>query len=86
MSITVPIDTAQQDLQNLLDRLHFGETVTLVSAAGTPEALLVSLRSGADVPRPVADWDAQWDALTNKISQAWKGDKSAVDILTEMRR
>lgn len=86
MSITVPIDTAGQDLQSLLERLRFGETVTLVSTEGAPEALLVSLRSSTDRPRPVSDWDAQWEALAKRVSQAWKSDKSAIEILAEMRR
>lgn len=86
MSITVPIATAEQDLQSLLDWLHLGETVTLINAAGAPEALLVSLRSSADKPRPIPGWEAQWDTLAKKVSQAWKSDKSAEDILAEMRR
>jgi hypothetical protein len=34
----------------------------------------------------IADWDTRWDALAQKISQAWKSDKSAVEVLAEMRR
>jgi hypothetical protein len=38
------------------------------------------------VQTPVSDWDARMDELAKKISRAWKGEKSAVEALSEMRR
>ena len=86
MSTNVPIEAAERDLKSLLAQLRLGETITLVGSEGRPEALLISLKATATKPQPVPDWEAQWDALAQKISQAWKSDKSAVEILTEMRR
>lgn len=86
MSITVPIETAERELRNLLEQLRLGETATLVNSEGAPEALLVSLKSSADRLPPMPDWDRRWDALAQKVSQAWRGEKSASEILAEMRR
>jgi len=85
-SMTVPVETAERDLKDLLEQLHLGETITLVSPEGTPLALVVSLKPPPVEVEPASDWEARWDALTQKVSQAWKSDKSAVEILTEMRR
>lgn len=86
MAITVPIEAAQKDLERLLDELQLGETVTLVGSEGVPQAVLISLKATAVKPQSISDWDARWDALAQKISQAWNSDKSAVEVLTEMRR
>ena len=86
MARTILIEAAQKDLKRLLDELPLGETVTLVGPGGTPQALLVSLIAAAEQPQSTADWDARWDALAQKVSQAWKSDQSAVEILSEMRR
>ena len=86
MPVTVPIETAERDLRNLLERLQLGDTVTLVGSEGVPEALLVSLKSAPAKLQPLPDWEMRWDALTRRVSQAWKSEKSAVEILTEMRR
>jgi antitoxin (DNA-binding transcriptional repressor) of toxin-antitoxin stability system len=85
MPVTVPIETAERNLKNLLGRLRPGEAITLTSSEGSPLALLVSLRSEPRV-RLLPDWDARWDALARRVSQAWKSEKSAVEILSEMRR
>jgi antitoxin (DNA-binding transcriptional repressor) of toxin-antitoxin stability system len=85
-SMTVPVETAKRDLKDLLEQLHLGETITLVSSEGTPLALVVSLKLSPVEVEPASDWEARWDALTQRVSQAWKSDKSAVEILTEMRR
>ncbi len=31
------------------------------------------------------EWTEEWEALAQKIDNAWKSDKSALEILTEMR-
>jgi prevent-host-death family protein len=86
MSTSVSLETAKHNLEGLLEKLHLGETVTLVNSEGTPVAVLISLKSTPNKPQLVSDWMAEWDALAQKISRAWKSDKSAVEILTEMRR
>jgi antitoxin (DNA-binding transcriptional repressor) of toxin-antitoxin stability system len=86
MSVSVPVETAQNDLRSLLEQLELGETITLVSPEGVPEALLVSLKAVPSQPHSLADWEKRWDALARKIGQAWKSDKSAEEILAEMRR
>jgi hypothetical protein len=86
MSITLPIETAEKDLRSVLEELNLGETVTLVGAEGVPRALLVSLKPALREIQEEADWDARWDALARQVSQAWNSDKSAVELLTEMRR
>jgi antitoxin (DNA-binding transcriptional repressor) of toxin-antitoxin stability system len=86
MSITLPIETAEQNLRDLLEELNLGETVTLLGAEGVPRALLVSLKPALREIQEEADWDARWDALARQVSQAWNSDKSAVELLTEMRR
>ena len=85
-SMTVPIETAERDLQHLLGQLHLGETITLVSSEGTPLAVVVSLKPAPAEVEPTSDWEARWDALAQKVSRAWKSEKSAVEILSEMRR
>ena len=84
-SMTVPVETAERDLKHLLDQLHLGETITLVSSEGTPLAVVVSLKPVAET-LPASDWEAQWEALAEKVGRAWKSEKSAVEILSEMRR
>lgn len=86
MSVSVPVETAEHDLRSLLAQLKLGETITLVSSKGVPEALLVSLKAAPSQPQSLVDWEARWDTLARKIGQAWKSDKSAQEILTEMRR
>ena len=40
----------------------------------------------ADKPLSTSAWKTQWDALVDKVDQAWQGDQSALETLTEMRR
>ncbi len=85
MTIAVPIETAKQNLEDLLERLHLGETITVVNSKGTPLAVMVSLKPDAEV-EPAADWETQWKELAEEVGRAWKSEKSAVEILSEMRR
>ena len=85
MSQTVRIETAARDLEGLLARLKLGETVTLVGSQGLPEALLVSLKPEQTDSPSAPDWEARWEALAQRISEAWQSDKSAIETLTEMR-
>jgi len=86
MSVVVPIEAAKHNLEDLLEQLHLGETITLVTSEGTPLAVIVSLKPAPVEVEPASDWEARWDALAQKVSRAWKSEKGAVEILTEMRR
>lgn len=86
MTIEVPIELAKQNLENLLERLHLGETITLIGPEGMPLAVLVSLKAVPTVPQPISDWEAQWEKLAEEVGHAWKSEKSAVEIISEMRR
>lgn len=86
MSEAVSIKNAECKLEELLKKLPFGESITLTGPEGCPIALLVSLKPGKAERKPVSDWDAQMDDLAQKVSLAWKGEKSAVEVLSEMRR
>jgi|DewCreStandDraft_4_1066084.scaffolds.fasta_scaffold284921_1 hypothetical protein len=86
MSITLPIETAERDLRGLIEEMNLGDTVTLVGSEGTPQALLVSLRPGGAASVASQDWQARWDSLAQRVSQAWRGDKDALETVSEMRR
>ena len=86
ISMAVPVETVERDLKHLLERLRLGEAVTIVGSEGTPVAVLVSLKPAPESTELASDWEARWDALAHKVSQAWKSDESAVGTLTEMRR
>jgi len=86
MSINLPIERAEQDLRGLIAQLNWGETVTLIGTEGVPIALLVSLKPTPRESHGEADWDARWDALARQVSRAWKSEKRAVEVLTEMRQ
>jgi antitoxin (DNA-binding transcriptional repressor) of toxin-antitoxin stability system len=88
MSIAVPVKAAESNLEDLLKQLRLGETITLIGSEGKPVALLVSLESTKNGPKPMpaSDWEARLDILAQKVSLAWKSEKSAVETLSEMRR
>jgi hypothetical protein len=72
--------------EKLLSGLSLGESITLIGPEGGPVALLVSLKPERIVQKSAIDWDARMDDLARKVSRAWRGEKSAVDVLSEMRR
>jgi len=86
MTEAVSIKNAECNLEELFNRLPFGESITLTGPEGSPVALLVSLKQEKTERMPISDWDAQMDELAQKVSRAWKGDKSAVEVLQETRR
>jgi len=86
MSEAMPIKNAECNLEELLKDLPFGESIPLTGPEGCPVALLVSLKPGKVEREPVPDWDARMDDLAQKVSRAWKGERSAVEVLSEMRR
>ena len=86
MSEAIRLKSAGRNLEKLLEGLSLGESITLIGPEGCPVALLVSLNPGNIVKKPDVDWDARMDDLARKVSRAWKGERSAVDVLSEMRR
>ena len=85
MSVEVSVNSAKKNLEDILAKLSLGETATLIGPVGRPMAVLVPLRSSEDVAAEI-DWDAEWQALAHEIDSAWKSEKSALEILAEMRR
>lgn len=85
MSRSISIETVGRELESILEQLSPGESVTLVDSNGSPVAVLLSL-SQAEGKLSSAEWLARWDAVSEKISKAWQGDKGAVETLLEMRR
>jgi len=86
MSEAVPIKNAERNIEGLLKDLSLGESITLIGPEGCPVALLVSLKPHKIKKDTAADWEARLDNLARKVSCAWKGEKSAVEVLSEMRR
>jgi len=90
MAAGVPVETAEHELRGLVDRLRLGESVTLLDPRGQPVALLVSLKRAEPTRAGGAPaweaWKAESDALSERITRSWKSEKSAVEIISEMRR
>jgi antitoxin (DNA-binding transcriptional repressor) of toxin-antitoxin stability system len=85
MSVEVSVDSAKKNLEDILAKLSPGETATLIGPEGRPMAVLVPLKSSENVIKEI-DWDAEWQTLAREIDSAWKSEKSALQILAEMRR
>ena len=85
MSVEVSVDSAKKNLENILARLSPGETATLIGPEGRPMAVLVPLKKSEDIAEEI-DWDEEWQALARRIDSAWKSEKTALQILSEMRR
>jgi hypothetical protein len=85
MPINVPVEAVGRDLQSLLEGLNLGETVILVDAESVPQALLISLRPVLRDSQAEAEWEARWETLARQVSKAWKSEKSAVELLADMR-
>ena len=86
MSEALPIKMAESNLEELLKNLPLGESITLIGREGSPVALLISLKSGKIHKNRSDNWDTRMDTLAEKVSRAWKGEKNAVEVLSEMRR
>ena len=81
---TIPIEATKRNLDSLLQQLHTGDTISLTSPDGQLVAVLVLVKSAPKMQ--ASDWQVRWDALAKRISHSWQGDKSALEILREMRR
>ena len=85
MSVEVSVDSVKKNLENILASLSPGETATLIGPEGRPMAVLVPLKKSEDIAEEI-DWDEEWQALARRIDSAWKSEKTALQILSEMRR
>ena len=85
-SMVVPVKTAERNLEQLLEELNLGQTLTLLGSEGTPLAVLVSLKPTHPEAKSLGDWEMQWQRLAEEIGRAWKGDKGAAEVVAEMRR
>ena len=86
MTIAISIETAEPKLKHLIEKLSLGETITLTGSNGLPLAVVVSLQPTPTRSLTISDWQAEWQAMAQAISRAWKGEKSAIETLAEMRR
>jgi antitoxin (DNA-binding transcriptional repressor) of toxin-antitoxin stability system len=86
MSRNVSIEEASDDLKGLLDQLQPGEAIILIGDKGEPRAKLISVCPAQADAVGISDWMERWDALSEKVSKAWKSEKSALETLAEMRR
>ena len=86
MSTDVPVGVAAEDLEGWLDQLPRGERVRLVRADGTPVALVVALAPRRQKAASFEEWEKGWNAVVEEVTRAWKGDKSGLEELAEMRR
>lgn len=88
---TIAVKELPADLVKLIHSLNAGESVTFVGESGKPEAVLVGIDSKQAAfqtnIQPIRDdWFADWDKMARAIAKDWKGNRSAVDTLSEMRR
>ena len=86
MAAEISVKALGQELRDLLDRLPAGESVTVVGADGKPVAMLYTVKPPREPGMSDEEWFAKWEELAKRVSRAWKSDKSAVEILSEMRR
>lgn len=86
MMTDVSVEGIAQRLWELLQSMKPGETLRVIGSDGEPLALVVSLRQAAGPAKSPREWEAEWDALADAVTRAWKTDKSAVQVIAEMRR
>jgi prevent-host-death family protein len=86
MATEISIDALGPELKGLLERSPSGEPITVLGKDGKPVARLTPLRPEPEPPMSDEEWFAKWDALAERIDKAWKSDKTALEVLAEMRR
>jgi hypothetical protein len=86
MPTDVPVDEVARDLKGWLDQLPGGEVVRLTDSDGQGVAMLTSLREPGGDPVSFEEWERRMRELAEEVSRAWKSEKSALEILAEMRR
>jgi len=74
------------ELKQLIEILPEGETIEVLGDTGEEVAVLLTVKRGSEKPLSPEEWLAELDALAEEIGRAWKSDKSAVELVSEMRR
>lgn len=91
----MPVRTLPPTMIELLKQLPAGETVRFVSESGATEAILVSIRGSMESQSLLEDqsilleqdtWLQDWQDMAQRIAADWKSDKTAVEIVSELRR
>ena len=85
MHAEISVDSTGPQVRELLERLPSGETVNILGADGTRVAILVAVKPPSGKPPSFSEWLARLDSLARRVGQAWKGEKSALETLSEMR-
>ena len=86
MAETLAIESTGPALRELLQHLPAGETVSLVDAEGKRVAVVLVVPPAAGRPVTPEEWLAELDAAAERIGRAWKSEKNAVEMVSEMRR
>ncbi len=86
MATEISIEALGPEIKGLLERLPSGEPITVLGKDGKPVARLTPLRPEPESAMSDEEWFARWDALTERIDKAWKSEKTALEVLAEMRR
>ncbi|MBM4031035.1 MAG: hypothetical protein FJ291_04535 [Planctomycetes bacterium] len=86
MATSVSVEAMGPELRQLIELLPEGETVEILGDAGEQVALLLTVKQGSEMPLSPDEWLAELDALAEEIGRAWKSEKSAVELVSEMRR
>lgn len=91
----MPVRTLPPTMIELLKQLPAGETVRFVSEFGETEAILVSIRGSMESQSLLEDqsilseqdtWLQDWQDMAQRIAADWKSDKTAVEVVSELRR
>jgi len=80
------IEVGNPQLGHVLEHLRPGERLNLLGPDGKRLAVVISAQPEGEELLSPEEWLARLDARAERISRAWKSDKSAVEILAEMRR
>ena len=86
MAAEISVEALGRELRELLDRLPAGESVTLVGADGKPVARVIAIPPQQDQPTSGQDLLAEWEELAQEVSKDWKSQRTALEVLSEMRR
>lgn len=86
MATDISIEAAGPLLREAVGHLRPGEKVNLIGPDGKQIAVVMSLSREAEGPLSPDEWLARLDARAERIGKAWKSEKSAVEIISEMRR
>lgn len=86
MATDLYIQADSPQLGDALRHLRPGERLNVLGPDGKRMAVVVSARPEGEEPLSPEEWLARLDARAERISKAWKSEKSAVEIVSEMRR